>query len=96
MADNNTLPETGFVRLPTILALIPVSKSTFWVKVKTGEFPRPYKLGPNITAWRAEDIRTLIDSFSQCADPDNISDLSAKPDSAERTAPAQGGQKDGE
>jgi predicted DNA-binding transcriptional regulator AlpA len=58
------LPATGYVRLPTILALIPVSKSTFWAKVKTGEYPSAYKLGPNITAWRAEDIRALIDSFS--------------------------------
>lgn len=58
------LPATGYVRLPTILALIPVSKSTFWAKVKTGEYPSAYKLGPNTTAWRAEDIRALIDSFS--------------------------------
>ena len=64
MSNKYVLPETGYVRLPMILALIPVSKSTFWAKVKTGEFPPPYKLSQNITAWRTEDIRALIDSFS--------------------------------
>ena len=40
---------------------IPVSKSTWWLGVKTGRFPKPVKLGPRITGWHAEDIRTLIE-----------------------------------
>ena len=64
-----TLPETGFLRISHILGnpktnippIIPVSKSTWWAGVKTGRFPQPVKLGANITAWRVEDIRTLID-----------------------------------
>ena len=56
-----SLPEKGFVRLPTILQMIPVSKSTWWAKVKTGEYPQPVKLTDKITAWKAEDIHTLID-----------------------------------
>ena len=65
-----TLPATGFVRLPNIIgnsktqppipAIIPVSKSTWWAGVKSGRFPQPVKLGPRITVWRVEDIRTLI------------------------------------
>ena len=57
------LPPTGFVRLPGILAPngpIPVSKSTWWAGIKDGRYPKPVKLGPRITAWRVEDIRTLI------------------------------------
>jgi prophage regulatory protein len=57
------LPNTGFVRLHDILAPhgpIPVSKSTWWAGVKDGRYPKPVKLGPRITAWRWEDIRTLI------------------------------------
>ncbi len=57
------LPPTGFVRLPCILAPhgpIPVSKSSWWQGVKDGRYPKPVKLGPRITAWRVEDIRTLI------------------------------------
>jgi prophage regulatory protein len=61
------LPTTGFVRLASILAPrgpIPVSKSTWWAGVKAGRFPKPVKLGPNTTAWRVEDIRTLIERAS--------------------------------
>lgn len=67
---NSTLPETGYVRLPQIVgnakavppipAIIPVSKSTWWLGVKTGRYPQPVKLGPRITAWRVEEIRELI------------------------------------
>lgn len=59
------LPETGFVRLPTVLHHIPVSRSTWWTMVKEGRAPQPCKLGPNMTAWRAEEIRELIASLSQ-------------------------------
>ena len=61
------LPETGFVRLVSIVAPngpIPVSKSTWWAGVKSGRYPKPVKLGPRITAWRAEDIRALIKAGS--------------------------------
>jgi predicted DNA-binding transcriptional regulator AlpA len=70
MLSRTILPETGFVRLsniigdsktdPPIPAIIPVSKSTWWAGVKSGRFPKPIKLGPRITAWRVEDIRSLI------------------------------------
>ena len=54
------LPEVGFVRLPTVLRLIPVCKSTWWAGVKTCRYPKPVKLDPRVSAWRAEDIRILI------------------------------------
>ena len=60
---NTHLPETGFVRLPAVLQVIPVSKSTWWLGVKEGRFPKPVNLGRKVTAWRVEDIRQLIDSF---------------------------------
>jgi len=59
------LPETGFLRLPDIIAPngpIPVSKSTWWAGVKIGRYPKPVKLGPRVTAWRIEDIRAYIQS----------------------------------
>ena len=54
------LPETGFLRLPEVLAVFPVSRSRWWAGVREGKFPVAVKLGPNTTAWRAEDIRRLI------------------------------------
>ena len=65
MSDQGQIPNTGFLRLPSILAPrgpIPVSKSTWWAGVKSGRYPQPVKLGPRITAWRVEDIRALIEA----------------------------------
>lgn len=63
MKNQKTLPETGFVRLPDILKLIPIGRSSWWAKVKSGEYPQPVKLGIRTTAWRVEDIRDLIESY---------------------------------
>lgn len=61
--QNNTspIPSTGFMRLSAVLSIIPVSKSTWWAGVKSGRYPKAVKLGERITAWRAEDIRALIE-----------------------------------
>ncbi len=58
---DSILPEVGFVRLPDVLKVYPVSKSHWWAGVKEGRYPKPVKLGPKITAWRVEDIRELIE-----------------------------------
>ena len=55
-----TIPETGFVRLREVLTVIPVGKTCWWEGVKSGRFPKPVKLSPRCTAWRAEDIHELI------------------------------------
>jgi prophage regulatory protein len=71
--SNNSLPETGYVRLsqiignpkaePPIPPIIPVSKSTWWAGVAASRYPQPVRtLGSRITAWRVEDIRALIAS----------------------------------
>lgn len=72
--NQSTLPTTGFLRLPQIIGdrkanppvnpIFPVSSSTWWAGVKDGRFPAPVKLGPRTTAWRAEDIRALIDQLT--------------------------------
>lgn len=69
------LPETGFLRLPQILGnpqaeppippIIPVKKSCWWAGVKSGRFPQPVKLGPRVTVWRVEDIRSFIATYNK-------------------------------
>lgn len=59
------IPETGFLRLPQVLHVIPVGKTCWWEGVKEGRFPKPVKLTRRCTAWRAEDIQALIKSLSQ-------------------------------
>ena len=56
------IPEDGLLRLSQILKIIPVSKSTWLAGVKSGRFPQPTKvLGPRISAWRAKDIKALVE-----------------------------------
>ncbi len=64
MQGTTTFPRAGLLRLATIIGpggLIPVSKSTWWAGVKSGRYPAPVKLGPNITVWRVEDIMGLVE-----------------------------------
>lgn len=64
----STLSTTcGFLRLPQVLSLYPVSKSTWWKGVAEGRYPKPVKLGERATAWRVEDILVLIDSATASA-----------------------------
>ena len=69
--SNHLLPDAGFVRLPTILKLIPISKSTWWAGVKSGHFPQSVKLGKRVTAWKVEDIHQLINNNTTLNDQNN-------------------------
>ena len=59
------LPPVGFVRLPTVLSLFPVGRSTWWAGIRDGKFPAPVKLGPRVSAWRVADIRALLASYER-------------------------------
>lgn len=59
MSKNSTV-ALGYMRLPEVLRHIPVSRSTWWLGVRNGRFPKPVKLGPRTTAWRTQDIHDLI------------------------------------
>lgn len=61
----NTQPIDAMLwRLPTVLNHVPVSRSSWFAGVKSGRYPKPVQLGARAVAWRAEDIRTLVASFS--------------------------------
>ncbi|MEF2144883.1 MAG: AlpA family phage regulatory protein [Desulfovibrionaceae bacterium] len=53
--------DERLLRLPDVLHLIPVAKSTWWLGVREGRYPRPVKLGPRCSAWRLSDIRRIVD-----------------------------------
>ncbi|MGJ7914798.1 helix-turn-helix transcriptional regulator [Massilia sp. LXY-6] len=57
---SDSFPTSGYLRLPAVLKLFPVSKSTWWAGVKAGRYPAGVKLSTRVTAWRAEDIATLV------------------------------------
>ena len=65
MTTMTTVPTVGFLRLPQILQLVPISKSAWWEGCKTGRFPKPVKLGPRTTAWKAEEIALLVQELGK-------------------------------
>jgi len=64
MQKTSVLPEVGFVRLPQVLAVLPMGKSAWYGGIQEGRHPAPVKLGPRISAWRVDDIRALIEQLS--------------------------------
>ena len=64
----NKKPDNALMRLPQILELIPISRSAWWAGCKSGKYPKPVKLGPRTTAWRASDIAELLKRRYRLAD----------------------------
>lgn len=56
-------PLQGFIRLPAIIKLLGIGKTSFYRGVREGRFPKPMKIGPRTSAWRVKDIRDLLESF---------------------------------
>lgn len=54
------LPSEGFVRLPAVLKVLGIGKTSLWRGINQGRFPRPLKLGPRTSVWRVEEIRAVI------------------------------------
>lgn len=54
------MPEEGFVRLPVVLNVLGISRTAFYDGIARGDYPRPVRLGPRVSVWRVEEIRTLI------------------------------------
>jgi prophage regulatory protein len=57
------LPGAIFLRAPQVLAMVPISNATLWRRVKSKTFPQPVKLGPKITAWRADEVEAWARSI---------------------------------
>jgi prophage regulatory protein len=52
-----------FLRLPQVLEILPISKSTWWKGIQEGRFPKPVKLTERTSAWLLDDIEVLCDKL---------------------------------
>lgn len=59
------LQSGGLMRLPEVLAVIPVSASTWWQGCREKKYPAAVRLSARCTAWKAEDIRETIERLSK-------------------------------
>lgn len=55
------LTDDTLLRLPQVLQLVPVARSTWWDGVKAGRYPKPVRIGARAVAWRVRDLRRLIE-----------------------------------
>jgi prophage regulatory protein len=51
-------------RIADVSELTTLAKSTIWLKVAKGSFPKPIKLSPAISVWREADINSWIESHA--------------------------------
>ena len=61
------LPSEGFVRLPAVLRVLGICKTSWWNGIREGRFPKPTKLGRKTACWHVDDIRALIAKYRAAA-----------------------------
>lgn len=54
--------HTVILRMPAVLTRTGLSKSSIYVAMRRGTFPRPVKLGVRACGWRELDIQNWLDS----------------------------------
>lgn len=52
-----------FLRLPQVMELTGLAKSTVWLWVKEGKLPKPTKLSPRVSVWKESEIMAWIASI---------------------------------
>lgn len=50
----------NLLRLHEVLSIVPVSRSSWYTGVKSGQYPAPVRLSARRVAWRASDITKLV------------------------------------
>lgn len=60
----HSLEDKALLRLPRVLSLVGISRSSWWAGVKSGRFPAGIKVSPRVTAWRTSSISELLDRLA--------------------------------
>jgi prophage regulatory protein len=53
-------PSSPFVRLPELLKMVPVTKSTIYNWIRIGEFPKQRKIGHRASAWNRSEVQKWV------------------------------------
>lgn len=54
-----------FIRLPTVLGIIGISRSKLYADIKNGDFPPPISLGARAVGWLDTEVDDWINSRVQ-------------------------------
>ena len=58
--ERTTQPPTRFLRLPEVQDRTGLSRSTIYVRLNQGRFPRPVSLGSRAVGWIEEEVEEWI------------------------------------
>lgn len=56
---------TTILRLPSVLHVTALSRSTIYAMIAEGDFPKPLKLGKRAVGWREADVAAWLDERAQ-------------------------------
>jgi len=57
--------DVQLLRIKDVSKKTTLAKSTLWLKIAQGQFPKPIKLSPAISVWRQSDIEAWIEERSK-------------------------------
>ena len=66
------LPDSAFVRQPTVQALYACSAASIWRAVNAGRIPKPYKISLRTTGWNVGELRTALAAIRDHAAQEDI------------------------
>lgn len=52
------------LRISQVSEKTTLAKSTLWLKIAQGQFPRPIKLSPGINVWKDSEVNAWIESHA--------------------------------
>ena len=65
MNNDFYLQEKRYLRLKSVLELIPVSRSTWYKWIQLGLAPKPIHISLRVAAWKYQDIDNLLDEMAK-------------------------------
>jgi len=68
-----TSTSNDLLRLPEVLKIIPVSRSSWYDGIQRGVYPASVRIGRRARAWRRRDLEALISRFSNVWDEHTLS-----------------------
>lgn len=79
----------GILRLPAVKAETGASRSTIYLRIQQGLWPKPVKLGPRSVGWPASEIAALNSARIAGLEDSEIRDLVTRLESARKSAFSQ-------
>ena len=63
----DSLPDSSVVRLPVVMALFGVSRTTVWRSSKSGHLPKPTRFTPGAAVWNVGELRRVLNKGARAA-----------------------------